>query len=242
MNSQPFGEISLSPLPGSAFLAHVSAEACEQLAARFAGYASTGHQAQILECRGGQRTQLGHFVAPILSAAALRLIGHLSLPWRPVASRQPMNCQASGRRLDVDLRCDDVPLYRREKSAFAPAMPARPTVCVLAFIAAGRGPAPPKRLGQELDRPSLVPAGVDPEECCYEYGSEEDLLFGFSFGPPGEPPSPSLHTLRSLIRCRHVPKGQPSLVVEKRNRSSPPEVRCGGPDGLIRRCDDGEED
>ena len=96
MNSQPFGKISLSPLPGSAFLAHVSAEACEQLAARFAGYASTGHQAQILECCGGQRTQLGHFVAPILSAAP-RLIGHLGLLGRPVTSPQPIICQASGR-------------------------------------------------------------------------------------------------------------------------------------------------
>ena len=117
MNSQTLGEISLSPLQGGAFVAHVSAEAREQLAARFAVYTSTGHQAQILECRGSQRTQLSHLVALIL-AAAPHLIGHLLLMWRPVTSRQPMICQASSRRLGVDLRCDSVPLYGRQRTGF----------------------------------------------------------------------------------------------------------------------------
>jgi hypothetical protein len=102
MNSQTLGELSLSPLLGGAFVAHVPAEAREQLAAWFAVYTSAGHQAQILECRDGQRTQLGHLVAPILSATP-DLAGHAILMRRPATIRQSMICQVWSGRPDVDL-------------------------------------------------------------------------------------------------------------------------------------------
>ena len=123
MNSQTLGELSLSPLPGSAFVVHVPAEAREQFAARFAVYASTGHQAQILEYRGGQRTQLGHLVAPVLWAAP-HLTGHLILMWRPVTSRQSIICQASSEGLDV-----------------APSAIARRSTAVTRGLASARWPA-----------------------------------------------------------------------------------------------------
>ena len=104
MNPQTLGEFGLSPLTGSASVAHVPAEAREQLAARFAAYTSPWHQAQILECRGGQGTQLSHLVAPVLRAAFC-----LTVPAIPVCprvpSRQSIICQASSRLLDGVLRC-----------------------------------------------------------------------------------------------------------------------------------------
>lgn len=118
------------------------------------------------------------------------------------------------------------------------------SVCVLASFAAACGPASPRRVAQELVPLSLVPAGFVQEECWYETGPEETLLFSGNFGLPGgagEPPSPMLHILERRIRCRHVRKEQPSPVVEDRNRFLPRQAHCGGPDGLIRRCDDGGE-
>jgi hypothetical protein len=104
MNSQTLGEIFLSPLAGSALVAHVPAEAREQLATRFAVYTSPWHQAQILECRDGQGTQLSHLVAPVLWTAPW--VTAPAIPMcPPVPSRQPIVCQASSRLLDVVRQC-----------------------------------------------------------------------------------------------------------------------------------------
>jgi hypothetical protein len=99
------------------------------------------------------------------------------------------------------------------------------TMCVLALTAAGCGPVPPKRPGREMVPLSLVQAGFEREECRYENRPDENPLFRRGFGVPsgaGESPSPS-------------------PVAEDWDRSLPRQVHCGGPDGLIRRCDDGEE-
>jgi hypothetical protein len=118
------------------------------------------------------------------------------------------------------------------------------SMCVLASIAAACGPASPGRVVQEVVPLNLVPAGFEQEECWFEKGPEENPLFGSRFGLPGGagvPPNSMLHILEHPVGCRHVRKEQPPPVVEDRNRFIPRQARCGGPDGLIRRCRDDEE-
>ena len=117
-------------------------------------------------------------------------------------------------------------------------------VFFMALAAPACGPASPWRPDEEMVPFDLVPAGFKPEECWFEKGREENLFFRGSFGLPGGnggPPSPTLHIFERRIRCLHVPKGRPSRIVEGQNKSLPRQAHCGGPDGLIRRCDDGEE-
>ena len=118
------------------------------------------------------------------------------------------------------------------------------TVCVLSFTAAGCGPVPSKLPGQETVPLGLVEDGFEQEECWCENVPEENPLFRRSFGLPGgeeEPPSPVLHIFEGRVWCRHVRNEQPSPVVEEGKRFLPRQAHCGGPDGLIRRCDDDEE-